>query len=35
VSAAGFFFEAVRDAQMDRFKADPVSKGEVLNTGLW
>jgi steroid 5-alpha reductase family enzyme len=35
VWAAGFFFEAMRDAKMDRFKADPASKGEVLSTGVW
>lgn len=33
--AAGFLFEAIGDEQLRRFKADPASKGRVLNTGLW
>ncbi|HVO30109.1 MAG TPA: DUF1295 domain-containing protein [bacterium] len=32
---AGFLFEAVGDAQLKAFKADPASKGKVLDTGLW
>ena len=32
---AGFFFEAVGDAQLARFKADPANKGRILDTGLW
>ena len=31
----GVFFEAVGDAQLDRFRRDPASKGKVLDTGLW
>lgn len=31
----GFFFEAVGDWQLVRFKADPSNAGKVLNTGLW
>lgn len=31
----GFVFESVGDAQLSRFKADPNSKGQVLDTGLW
>jgi steroid 5-alpha reductase family enzyme len=31
----GFFFEAVGDLQMTRFKANPANKGKVLNTGVW
>jgi steroid 5-alpha reductase family enzyme len=31
----GFTFEAVGDSQLSRFKANPASKGKVLNTGLW
>lgn len=31
----GFFFEAVGDYQLSRFKADPESRGRVLDTGLW
>jgi steroid 5-alpha reductase family enzyme len=31
----GFFFEAVGDFQMARFKADPENKGKVLNRGVW
>lgn len=35
VWAVGFLFEAVGDAQLRRFKADPVNKGRVMQTGLW
>ena len=31
----GFFFEAVGDLQMARFKANPSNKGKVMNTGVW
>ena len=31
----GFFFEAVGDWQLARFKADPNQKGKVMNSGLW
>src|SRR5690606_39808405 len=31
----GFFFEAVGDWQLARFKADPANKGKVMRTGLW
>jgi steroid 5-alpha reductase family enzyme len=31
----GFFFEAAGDWQLARFKANPVNKGKVLNTGVW
>lgn len=31
----GFFFEAVGDRQLRRFKADPGSKGRVMDRGLW
>ena len=31
----GFFFEAVGDAQLARFKADPDNKGKVLDRGVW
>ena len=31
----GFFFEAVGDCQLARFKAQAENKGEVLNKGLW
>jgi len=33
--AFGIVFEAVGDAQMARFKADPASKGKVMDQGLW
>ena len=33
--AIGFFFEAVGDLQMARFKADPSNKGKVLDSGVW
>ena len=35
VFAAGFLFEAIGDAQMRRFKANPANKGRLMNTGLW
>jgi steroid 5-alpha reductase family enzyme len=31
----GFCFESIGDIQLARFKADPLNKGKVLNTGLW
>ena len=31
----GLAFEAIGDAQLTRFKANPASRGQVLNTGLW
>jgi steroid 5-alpha reductase family enzyme len=31
----GFLFEAVADWQLARFKADPTSRGRVLDHGLW
>ncbi len=31
----GFYFEAVGDWQMMRFKSDKENKGKVLNKGLW
>jgi steroid 5-alpha reductase family enzyme len=35
VWAVGFFFEAIGDFQLARFKANPENKGKVLSTGLW
>jgi len=31
----GFFFEAVGDYQLVRFKANPQNRGKVLDTGVW
>ncbi|HSJ56259.1 MAG TPA: DUF1295 domain-containing protein [Anaerolineae bacterium] len=31
----GFFFEAVGDLQLARFKADPANKGKLLTSGVW
>jgi steroid 5-alpha reductase family enzyme len=31
----GFFFEAVGDWHLARFKANPANKGRVLQTGVW
>jgi len=31
----GFMFEAVGDLQLDRFKADPANRGQVMDRGLW
>ncbi len=33
--ALGFFFEAVGDLQLARFKANPDNKGKVMNRGVW
>jgi steroid 5-alpha reductase family enzyme len=33
--AIGFFFEAVADWQLVRFKADPANKGKLLTNGVW
>ncbi|MGI6379627.1 MAG: DUF1295 domain-containing protein [Anaerolineae bacterium] len=35
VWAVGFFFEAMGDLQLARFKADPANKGQVLDRGVW
>jgi steroid 5-alpha reductase family enzyme len=35
VWAIGFFFEAVGDWQLARFKADPANKGRIMRTGVW
>jgi steroid 5-alpha reductase family enzyme len=32
---AGFLCEAFADAQLEAFKRDPLSRGRVLDTGLW
>ena len=31
----GFFFEAVGDWQLARFRAEPTNRGKVLQTGVW
>ena len=33
--AVGFVFETVGDAQLARFKAEPDSRGKVMDRGLW
>jgi steroid 5-alpha reductase family enzyme len=35
LAAFGIGFEAVADAQMARFKADPANRGQVMDRGLW
>ena len=35
IAFAGFLFEAIGDAQMAAFKADPAHKGQVMDRGLW
>ncbi|WP_121751275.1 DUF1295 domain-containing protein [Streptomyces sp. E2N166] len=35
VWATGMFFEAVGDAQLARFKADPANRGRIMDHGLW
>ncbi|HVE81551.1 MAG TPA: DUF1295 domain-containing protein [Myxococcales bacterium] len=32
---AGFTFEAVADAQLQRFRDDPSTRGQVMDRGLW
>ena len=35
VALVGFLFEAIGDAQMAAFKADPAHEGQVMDRGLW
>lgn len=35
VWAVGFLFESLGDFQLARFRADPASKGQVMDRGLW
>ncbi|GAP38846.1 hypothetical protein ISF6_5505 [Piscinibacter sakaiensis] len=35
LAAGGLVFEAVADAQMARFRADPACRGQVMDRGLW
>jgi steroid 5-alpha reductase family enzyme len=35
VWCVGFFFEAVGDAQLARFKRDPGNRGKIMDRGLW
>ena len=35
IAAFGIVYEAVADAQMARFKADPANAGQVMDRGLW
>ncbi|MEO7056438.1 MAG: DUF1295 domain-containing protein [Caldimonas sp.] len=35
ITAFGIAFEAIGDAQMRRFKADPAQRGQVMDCGLW
>ncbi len=35
LAASGTLFEAVADAQMARFKAQPANRGRVMDRGLW
>jgi len=35
VALAGFLFEAIGDAQLAAFKADPAHRGRVMDRGLW
>jgi len=35
VWCVGFFFEAVGDAQLARFKRDPANRGKIMDRGLW
>jgi steroid 5-alpha reductase family enzyme len=31
----GFYFEALGDAQLKKFKENPANKGKIMQTGLW
>lgn len=31
----GFYFQAMGDRQLKKFKSDPANRGQVLQTGLW
>jgi steroid 5-alpha reductase family enzyme len=33
--AAGLYFEAVGDRQLQRFRRDPANRGQVMDRGLW
>ena len=35
LAAFGLLFEATADAQLARFRADPLSRGRVMDRGLW
>ena len=35
IAAFGIAFEAIGDAQMSRFRADPAQRGKVMDRGLW
>lgn len=35
LAAIGIGFEAIADAQLARFKADPANRGRVMDRGLW
>ena len=35
LAAVGLFFEAVGDAQLSRFRADPANTGKIMDRGLW
>lgn len=35
LAAFGLIFEAIGDHQLERFKADPANKGQVMDKGLW
>jgi steroid 5-alpha reductase family enzyme len=35
LAALGLFFEAVGDAQLARFRADPANRSRVMDRGLW
>lgn len=35
LAAAGLVIEAVADAQLTRFRADPANRGQVMGSGLW
>jgi len=35
IAASGIVFEAVADAQLERFRKNPANHGRVLDTGLW
>jgi steroid 5-alpha reductase family enzyme len=35
IALIGIAFESIGDAQLERFRADPANKGQVMDKGLW
>jgi len=35
IFSTGFYFEAMGDYQLTRFRKDPINSGKIITTGLW